>query len=87
MDPKVFLGRFPLQQVVELHVAGVEEDRDLQGPWIAPTAPSEEMLDLMVHAVAHCPAARAVTFDAFSPSLTADVLFASVARMRRALGN
>jgi uncharacterized protein (UPF0276 family) len=87
IDPKVFLGRFPLQQVVELHVAGVEEDRDLQGPWIAPTAPSDEMLDLMVHAVARCPGAKAVTFDAFSPSLTADVLFTSVTRMRRALGN
>ena len=86
-DPKVFLNRFPLQHVVELHVAGVAEDRDLQGPWIAPAAPSDEMLDLLVHAVARCPGARAVTFDAFSPSLTAEGLFTSVARIRRALGN
>jgi uncharacterized protein (UPF0276 family) len=86
-DPKAFLGEFPLERVVELHVAGVSEDRDLQGPWIAPTAPSDEMLDLMVHAVARCPNAKAVTFDAFSPTLSADVLFASVARIRKALRN
>jgi uncharacterized protein len=86
-DPKSFLAEFPLERVVELHVAGVEQDRDLAGPWIAPTAPSDEMLDLMVHAVARCPNARAVTFDAFSPTLTTDVLFSSVQRMRQALGN
>src|SRR5512135_324656 len=85
--PKRFLADFPLERVVELHVAGVAEDRDLAGPWIAPTALSDDMLDLMVHAVARCPKARAVTFDAFSPTLTADVLFSSVARMRQALGN
>ncbi|HEY6110849.1 MAG TPA: hypothetical protein VIV56_18250, partial [Gemmatimonadales bacterium] len=82
-----FLVEFPLDRVVELHVAGVEQDRDLAGPWIAPTAPSDEMLELMVHAVARCPRARAVTFDAFSPTLTTDVLFSSVERVRKALGN
>lgn len=87
VDPKVFLAGFPLERVVELHVAGVEEDRDLSGPWIAPTAPSDAMLDLMTHAVARCPRARAVTFDAFSPTLTADVLLSSVERIRTALGN
>jgi uncharacterized protein len=87
VDPKVFLAEFPLDRVVELHVAGVTEDPDLAGPWIAPTAPSDEMLDLMTHAVARCPNAKAVTFDAFSPTLTAEVLLASVARIRQALGN
>jgi hypothetical protein len=43
------------------------------------------MLDFMAHALTRCPAAKAVTFDAFSPSLTADVLFASVDRIRAAL--
>jgi uncharacterized protein (UPF0276 family) len=85
-DPKAFLAEFPLERVVELHVAGVAHDRDLAGPWIAPTAPSDEMLDLLVHAVARCPRARAVTFDAFSPTLTEEVLFSSVDRIRRALG-
>lgn len=87
IDPRTFLNDFPLERVVEVHVAGVEEDRDLQGPWIAPTAPSEEMLDFMAHAVDRCPGVRAVTFDAFAPTLTGDVLFASVARIREALGN
>src|SRR2546426_535171 len=66
-------------------VAGVEEDADLRGPWIAPTAPSDDMLAFLAHAVRRCSAAKAVTFDAFSPSLTADVLFTSVARIREAL--
>jgi uncharacterized protein (UPF0276 family) len=84
-DPKAFLAEFPLERVVELHVAGVEQDADLRGPWIAPTAPSDDMLEFMAHAVAQCPHSKAVTFDAFSPSLTADVLLASVERIRKAL--
>ena len=80
-----WLAEFPLERVVELHVAGVEEDGDLRGPWIAPTAPSDDMLAFLAHAVRRCPGAKAVTFDAFSPSLTADVLFTSVARIREAL--
>lgn len=86
-DPKAFLADFPLERVVELHVAGVEQDPDLQGPWIAPTAPADAMLEFMVHALERCPQAKAVTFDAFSPSLTADVLFSSVERIRKALDN
>src|SRR3989454_749224 len=37
VKPAAWLAEFPLEQVVELHVAGVEQDEDLQGPWIAPT--------------------------------------------------
>ncbi len=85
MKPERWLAEFPLEHVVELHVAGVEEDEDLKGPWIAPAEPSEEMLDFMAHAVTRCPQAKAVTFDAFSPSLTAEVLFRSVRRIRAAL--
>src|SRR5207249_956954 len=85
LTPQAWLAEFPLEHVVEVHVAGVEQDRDLEGPWIAPTAPSDAMLDFMTHALARCPAAKAVTFDAFSPSLTADVLFSSVDRIRAAL--
>jgi uncharacterized protein (UPF0276 family) len=83
--PEAWLAEFPLERVVELHVAGVEDDEDLQGPWIAPSEPSDEMLDFMAHAVARCPRAQAVTFDAFSPSLRSEVLFRSVERIRRAL--
>lgn len=80
-----WLAEFPLDHVVEVHVAGVATDEDLQGPWIAPTEPSDEMLDFMAHAVARCPQVQAVTFDAFSPSLTAEVLLRSVERIRHAL--
>jgi uncharacterized protein (UPF0276 family) len=83
--PQRWLAEFPLEHVVELHVAGVEEDDDLKGPWIAPAEPSDAMLDFMAYAAARCPQAKAVTFDAFSPSLSADVLFRSVERIRRAL--
>jgi len=85
MKPEAWLAQFPLEHVVELHVAGVEEDEDLRGPWIAPTAPSDAMLAFLTHAVNRCPQAKAVTFDAFSPSLTADVLLRSVERIRAAL--
>src|SRR6266508_165637 len=85
VEPKRFLAEFPLDQVVELHVAGVEEDDDLQGPWIAPAERSDAMLEVLALAVSRCPQAKAVTFDAFSPSLTSDVLFRSVERIRAAL--
>jgi len=85
LRPERWLAEFPLDHVVELHVAGVEEDADLQGPWIAPAEPSDEMLAFAAHALSRCPRAKAVTFDAFSPSLTAEVVFRSVDRIRRAL--
>ncbi len=85
VKPATWLAEFPLEQVVELHVAGVEEDQDLEGPWIAPAEPTDEMLDFTALAVSRCPAAKAVTFDAFAPSLTSDVLFKSVERIREAL--
>src|SRR2546430_7338507 len=47
--------------VVELHVAGVADDRDLGGPWIAPVEPSEEMLAFAAHAVSRCPRDRKST--------------------------
>lgn len=82
MDPLEWLSRFPLTNVTEIHVAGVEEQRDLAGPWIAPAEPDDEMLDLAAEAVARCPGVRAVTFDAFSPSLTSTALFRTVERIR-----
>lgn len=81
-DPVAWLREFPLEHVVELHVAGVEEDGDLEGPWIGPTEPKEGMLDFMEAALALCPGTRAVTFDAFSPTLSIEVLERSVERIR-----
>src|SRR6266567_3256191 len=43
VKPERWLAEFPLEHVVELHVAGVEHDDDLEGPWIAPAEPSEAM--------------------------------------------
>ena len=43
------------------------------------------MLAFAARAVTRCPRAQAVTFDAFSPGLTADVLLKSVGRIRAAL--
>ena len=83
-NAREYLADFPLHQVVELHVAGVEHDADLQGPWIAPVPPSQEILQLGVWVAAHAPKLRAVTFDAFSPNLTAHVLLDSVRATREA---
>src|SRR2546430_5030697 len=84
MAPERWLAEFPLEHVVELHVAGVANERDLEGPWIAPTEPHDAMLDFMAHAVGRCPGAKAGTFDAFSPSPPADALVSRVSRLRAA---
>ncbi|MBX6332504.1 MAG: DUF692 family protein [Gemmatimonadaceae bacterium] len=84
-DPAAFLEAFPLDRVVEIHSGGLVDDDDLHAPWIAPAPPSDAMLDFTAHAVARCPAVRAVTFDAFSPTLTADVLLESTRRLRERL--
>jgi uncharacterized protein (UPF0276 family) len=83
-SPRAYLADFPLDKVVELHVAGVEEDRDLEGPWIAPTPPTQEILDLALWVAERAPKLRAVTFDAFAPSLTADALLRAVEATRAA---
>jgi uncharacterized protein len=86
MDAKQYLKDFPLDKVVEMHVAGVEPDRDLSGPWIAPTAPTTEILDLALWVAERAPQLRAVTYDAFSPDLTAETLLSAMREIRRAFG-
>lgn len=85
MPPKEWLEQFPLEHVWEIHVAGVEDDEDLQGPWIAPVEPNDQMLEFMNFALQRCPKAKAVTFDAFSPSVTAEAMFRTITRMRDSL--
>lgn len=85
-NAREYISEFPLDKVVEIHVAGVERDRDLEGPWIAPKAPSEEILELAAFIAECAPGLRAVTVDAFSPSLTADEMIASVQMTRSAFG-
>ncbi len=85
-DAREYMSEFPLARVVEIHVAGVEQDRDLEGPWIAPTLPTPEILDLALYVADRAPGLRAVTVDAFSPQLTAEMLLESVELTRRAFG-
>jgi uncharacterized protein (UPF0276 family) len=85
-SPQEYLKGFPLEEVVEVHVAGVEEDRDLEGPWIAPTPPTQEILDLAVWVAGRAPKLRAVTFDAFSPGLSEETLISSVEATRKVFG-
>lgn len=82
-SPEKFLEAFPLEHVVEIHVAGVEEDADLGGPWISPAPPPEEMFAFAEHALALCPETKAITFDAFSPTLKAEVMFDTIDRIKR----
>ncbi len=84
--PREFVAALPLGRVVEVHVAGVEPDRDLGGPWIGAAVPDGEILDLAVYVAERAPGLRAVTFDAFSSALTADTLRAGVMAIRDRFG-
>jgi uncharacterized protein len=84
--PREFVAALPLERVVELHVAGVELDRDLGGPWIGAAVPDREILDLALYAAQRAPALRAVTFDAFSTALSAETLYRGVEAIRAHLG-
>src|SRR3989441_5840282 len=72
--PADWLGEFPLEHVVELHVAGVAAGPDLQGPWVAPAGPPGERLALAGQAVTRGPGAKAGAVHALSPALTARVV-------------
>ena len=84
MDPQQYLAEFPLERVIEIHVAGVEYDRDLQGPWIAPTPPNDDILRLACWVAERAAKLRAVTVDVFSPTVSARQLQDSMQRTRAA---
>jgi uncharacterized protein (UPF0276 family) len=84
LSPREFVAALPLERVVELHVAGVEADADLGGPWIGAAVPGRELLDLALLAAGRAPGLRAVTFDAFSSELDASALRAGVRAIRDA---
>jgi hypothetical protein len=84
IDARHYLADFPLDRVVEIHVAGVEYDRDLEGPWIAPTSPNKDILQIACWVAERAPKLRAVTVDLFSPTLTATQLEDSMRRTRAA---
>jgi uncharacterized protein (UPF0276 family) len=81
-DPASFILELPLHRVIELHVAGLAFNADLHRPWIAPVAPDKEILGLAELAASHAPQLRAITFDAFSPSLQAGTLLEGMRLLR-----
>jgi len=85
-DIREYLLSLPLDLVTELHLAGVSEYSDLQGPWIAPVEPSDEMLDLAAWAFERLPKVRGVTFDAFSTLLQPGTIPRTLERTRKRLG-
>jgi len=84
IEAEQYLADFPLTAVVEIHVAGVEYDRDLEGPWIAPAPPNDEILRLACWVAERAPKLRAVTVDVFSPTVTQNQLEESMKRTRAA---
>jgi uncharacterized protein (UPF0276 family) len=84
--PRDLVAALPLERIVELHVAGVEPDPDLGGPWIGTAVPGPELLELARFAAERAPGLRAITFDAFSSALTPETLRAGVGAIRDALG-
>jgi uncharacterized protein (UPF0276 family) len=84
IDAGEYLADFPLNDVVEIHVAGVEYDVDLEGPWIAPTPPGEDILEVACWVADRAPKLRAITVDVFSPTVTAAQLEESMQRTRAA---
>jgi uncharacterized protein (UPF0276 family) len=83
-DAAEYIGEFPLEEVIEIHVAGVEDDRDLEGPWIAPKPPNDEILDLARFVARRAPKLRAVTVDIFSPRVSREDLLNAVRKTREA---
>jgi uncharacterized protein (UPF0276 family) len=81
--PREYLLELPLDLTAELHIAGVTEYSDLEGPWIGPVEPSDEILELSAWAFERMPKVRGVTFDAFSTLLQPGVIPRTVERMRR----
>ena len=63
----------------------VFEVRDDDFLYVLQENPPEELRSKVEEAVRRCPRVQAVTFDAFSPSLTTDVLLRSVQRIRTAV--
>jgi uncharacterized protein len=81
-DPASFILELPLHRVLEMHVAGLAFNTDLNRPWIAPAVPDKDILDLAELAAEHASHLRAITFDAFSPTLQADALMKGLRLLR-----
>jgi hypothetical protein len=84
-DPYGLLHEYPLERVSVIATGGVAQDSDLEGPWMATVPPSDEMMEFTQYAVDCCRGVRAVTFDAFGPSLDARLLIGAVSQLRERL--
>jgi uncharacterized protein (UPF0276 family) len=85
-SPRDLLTELPLHRVIEIHVAGLAWDADLEETWIAPLPPPDDILDLTEYAASRCNNLRAITFDAYSPSLTASSFGEAVHRLQARFG-
>lgn len=81
-DPASFMLELPLHRVIEIHVAGLAFNADLKRPWIAPVAPDKDILDLAELAATQAPHLKALTFDAFSPTLRPNTLWQGMRLLR-----
>jgi uncharacterized protein (UPF0276 family) len=85
-DARSLLLDLPLDCVIEIHVAGLALDPDLGEPWISPVLPDSSILELAELAAARAPRLRAITFDAFSPTLSSTTLLAGVRLLQERFG-
>jgi uncharacterized protein (UPF0276 family) len=85
-SPRELLAELPLDRVIEIHIAGLAWDADLEETWIAPVPPPDDILELAEFAASRCSNLRAVTFDAYSPSLTAATFREAIHRLRARFG-
>ena len=84
-DPYGVLHEYPLERVSVIATGGVLDDAELGGPWMAPTPPSDEMMEFTQYAVDCCRSVRAVTLDARGHSLEARLLVGAVTQLRERL--
>jgi hypothetical protein len=85
LDPYGLLHEYPLERVSMICTGGVTDAPELGGPWMAPVAPSDELMEFTQYAVDCCRGVRAVTFDARGPSLEARLLIGAVTQLRERL--
>ena len=85
LDPYGLLHEYPLDRVSVIATGGVADEPELGGPWMAPVAPSDELMEFTQYAVDCCRGVRAVTFDARGPSREARLIIGAVTQLRERL--
>ncbi|HUO53031.1 MAG TPA: DUF692 family protein [Gemmatimonadaceae bacterium] len=85
LDPYGILHEYPLDRVAVIGTGGVSHEPELDGPWMAPVAPSDELMEFTQYAVDCCRGVRAVTFEARGPTLEARLVIGAVSQLRERL--